>query len=300
LLHNLSTYKPYYLLMLPGILYFIIYKYIPMFGIIIAFEDYVPWYGFIKSQWVGLKNFEMFFKSEYFFRLIRNSFVISGLKIIFSFPAPFIFALLLNELRHDRFKKVVQTVSYLPHFFSWVILGGLMYNFFNLNYGIFPKIMARLGIEPFSVLMTPELFRPLLVISTIWKEMGWGAIVYLAALAGIDQQMYEAAIIDGANRWKQMLHITIPSIMPFFIMMFIIRLGKIIGNDFEQILILMNENGILFEVGDVFETFVYRCGIQQGNFSYATAVGLFQGIVGLLFVLGSNYIIKKMGYEGIW
>ncbi len=296
----MKKYKYYYLLMLPGILYFIIYKYIPMFGIVIAFKDYVPWYGFINSEWVGFKNFNMFFSSVYFWRLLRNAFVINGLKIIFSFPLQLIFALLLNEVLHLKYKKIVQTVSYLPHFFSWVVLGGLMFNLFNTNYGVIPKVMESIGMQPVSLLMSPGLFRPLLVITAAWRYMGWGAIVYIAALAGIDPNLYEAAVIDGANKWKQMIHVTLPSIIPLFIIMFIMRLGQVLGNDFQQILVLMNENGVLFEVGDVFETFVYRIGIQQGNFSYASAVGLFQGIVGFVFVVSTNYAVKKMGQDSLW
>ena len=203
-------------------------------------------------------------------------------------------------MRAPLFKKAIQTVSYLPHFFSWVILGGLIFNLTNMNYGVVPKIMQSLGMKPVSVLMEPSLFRPMLIITTIWREMGWGAIVYTAALAGVDTQLYEAAYIDGAGKWKQLIHITIPSILPFFTMMLIMRMGSILGNDFEQILVLMNENGILFEVGDVFETFVLRSGIKQGNFSYATAAGLFQSVVGLVFVVLSNAIIKKTGQEGLF
>lgn len=285
---------------LPALIYFLVYRYAPLLGLAVAFQDYIPWYGIARSEWVGLKNFELFFSSPYFGRLLKNAFIINMLKILFSFPAPFVFALLLNEIRRLHFKKLVQTISYLPHFFSWVILGGLIFNLTNMNYGVVPKVMEALGTKPFSILMDPSCFRPLLVITTIWREMGWNAIVYIAALAGVDMEMYEASYIDGAGKWQQLIHITIPSILPFFVMMFIMRMGSILGNDFEQILVLMNENGVLFEVGDVFETFVLRAGIKQGNFSYATAAGLFQSVVGFVFVMGSNFLIKKTGQEGLF
>ena len=298
--YNLKRYKSYYIMAALPLLYFIVYKYLPMFGLCIAFQDYVPWVGIQGSEWIGLEHFKSFFTSPYFGRLLGNSFAISLLKILFSFPMPFFFALLLNEVRNTRFKKTIQTISYLPHFFSWVILGGLVFNLTNLTYGVVPRIMEWMGMEPFSLLMQPELFRPIVVSTTIWREVGWGAIVYIAALSGVDQEMYEAAVIDGAGKWKQLIHITIPSILHFFVMMLIMRMGSVLGNDFEQILVLMNENGVLFEVGDVFETYVLRAGIGQGNFSYATAVGMFQSVVGLVFVLVSNFLIKKSGQEGLF
>lgn len=186
LLYNLKRYKSYYIMALFPLAYFIVYKYVPMLGLCIAFQDYVPWLGIGGSEWIGPENFKSFFGSPYFGRLLRNSFAINFLKILFSFPMPFFFALLLNEVRSARFKKVAQTISYLPHFFSWVILGGLVFNLTNLTYGALPRVMQVFGIEPFSLLMNPDCFRPLVVITTIWREVGWGAIVYIAALAGVD------------------------------------------------------------------------------------------------------------------
>lgn len=285
-----------YLLLLPGMLYYFVFKYVPMWGLLIAFKDYSPWDGFIGSPWVGLEHFQRFFSSN-FQQLMTNTLWLGFLGIIFYFPAPIILALLLNEIRREKFKKTIQTLIYVPHFLSWVIIVGITYIFFNADDGVISILIQRMGGMPVSILTNPDVFRPIVILQQIWKEAGWGTIIFLAALAGVDSSQYEAALIDGANRWQQTIFITLPAIKSTIITLLILRLGTFLDTGFEQILLMTN--GLNREVAEVFDTFVYQNGVVLGDFSYTAAVGLFKSLVGLILILTANYLAKRSGEEGI-
>ncbi|WP_420832472.1 ABC transporter permease [Paenibacillus periandrae] len=295
---NFRSYWDLYLLMVPGIVYFIIFKYLPMAGIVIAFQDFSIFTGFTGSEWVGLEHFRKMFEDTQFYTIFRNTLLISLYKIIWGFPGPIILALLLNEIKHVFFKRTIQTLAYLPHFLSWVILGGILITVLSPTSGTLNKILILMGMEPIFFLANPSWFRTVLVASDIWKDVGWGAIIYLAALASIDPQLYEAAVVDGANKWRQLWHITLPSLTSTIIILFLLRLGHVLDVGFEQIFILYNS--LVYEVADVFETYVYRVGIAQAEFSYTTAIGLFKSIVSLLFVLVANKLVKRFGQDGLY
>lgn len=287
-----------YLIMLPGVLYFIIYKYVPMWGAVIAFQDYSVFRGIWGSEWVGLAHFREMFMNEDFYNIFRNTLLISVYKLLWGFPGPIILAIMLNEVRNMMYKRSIQTLVYLPHFLSWIIMGGILINVLSPSTGIVNSVLGSLGIEPIFFLASTDWFRTVIVASDIWKEVGWGAIVYLAAIAGIDPQLYEAAIMDGANKWKQIIHITLPAMMGVIVTLFLLRLGHVLDVGFEQIFVLYNS--LVYEVGDVIETYVYRVGIQQAKFSFTTAVGLFKAVIGLVLVILANKGAKKLGQEGIW
>jgi putative aldouronate transport system permease protein len=284
-------------MLIPGIIFFIIYKYGPMWGISLAFKNYRPFLGFFGSEWVGLENFDRFFHDRAFFQLFVNTLTLSLLNLTFNFPVPIIFALLLNEVRNRYFKRIIQTVTYLPHFMSWVVVAGLSYVMFTTDGGIINEIIKALGFAPVNFLSNEKLFRPMIVGQAMWRETGWGTIVYLAALSGIDVEQYEAATIDGANRFQQLWHVTLPSIKVVIITMFILRLGNIMDTGFDQIYNMINE--LNRNVGEVFDTYVYRFGINMGQLSYSTAVGVFKSVIGLILVLGADRLAKKAGEEGI-
>jgi len=287
-----------YLLLLPGLLFFIIFRYTPMWMLVIAFQDYNPWVGVFKSDWVGLKHFLYLLHDPWFFLMLRNTLAINVISLVFFFPLPIIWALLLNEIRHSGYKRFNQTIFYFPHFLSWVIVASLTYFLLSVDVGILNKFIAYLGLPTVSFLQKPYLFWIILTLQDIWKESGWGTIIFLAAIAGVDVEQYEAAIIDGAGRFKRIWHITIPSIMPTVIVLLLLRLGNIATVGFEQILLMMNP--MVYHVGEVFDTYAYRVGILQGQISFGTAVNVFKGLVGLLFVWLSNRSVRKMGYEGIY
>ena len=291
----------YYLLLLPGLLYLIIFHYIPMFGIIISFKDYQPFMGvkgMFTSEWVGLKHFQKFFNSYYFWDILGNTLSISLLKFIFGFPAPIIFALLLNEVRNKKFMKTVQAISYLPHFLSWVVVSGLLVTLLSTDNGLINIIREAFGKESIMFLGDPRYFRQVLVVSDIWKGIGWGSIVYLAAISGVDQEMYEAEYIDGANRWRRIWHITLPSISHIVVIMLIFSVGGLLNAGFEQIFLLYSPS--VYSVADIIDTFVYREGLQSNNYSYATAVGLFKSPVSMFLLLLTNFIANRLDQEGIW
>jgi ABC-type polysaccharide transport system, permease component len=299
---NLRLYKKHkwlLLMLLPVMAWYVIFAYGPMYGIQLAFKDYNFAEGIWGSPWVGMKHFVyLFTSSPDFLNILKNTIVISFYHIIFGFPAPIILALLFNEIRVSIFKKVAQTISYLPHFLSWIVIGGILVTILSPTTGVVNHVLNLIGIDPIYFLGSETYFRFTLVLSGIWKEVGWGTIIYLAALAGIDQQMYEAAVIDGANRWKQTIHITIPTIMPVISILLILRVGGVLDAGFDQILTLYSP--AVYSVADVIDTYVYRIGLQNFQFSLTTAVGLFKNVVGLMLVLFANYIIKKMGQEGIY
>jgi putative aldouronate transport system permease protein len=287
-----------YLLLLPGLLFFIIFKYTPMWMLVIAFQDYNPWVGIAGSQWAGLKHFRYLLNDPMFFLMLRNTLAINLMSLIFYFPLPICLALLLNEVKNDRFKRFNQTIFYFPHFLSWVIIASLTYFLLSVDVGFINKFRVLLGLPTVSFLSNPRFFWIILTIQHIWKEAGWGTIVFLAALAGVDIEQYEAAIIDGADRFKRIWHITIPAIMPTIIVLLLLQLGNIASVGFEQVLLMSNP--LVNNVAEVFDTYAYRVGILQSSISFGTTVNVFKGFVGLLFVWLSNYSVKKFGYEGIY
>ncbi|MFC4075810.1 ABC transporter permease [Salinithrix halophila] len=287
-----------YLLILPGLLYFLIYKYLPMAGLLLSFQDYSPFLGFFNSPWVGLKHFETMFHDPEALRVILNTLEISFYQILFAFPLPIILALMINEVRSTLYKRTIQSLVYLPHFLSWVVVVGVFVLFLKED-GLFNNLLGSLfGIRPVSFLTDPGWFKPLIVFQVIWKEAGWGTIIILAALAGVNPQLYEAAVIDGANRWQQIRYITLPAIRNTIIILLILRLGSVMDTGFEQIFLMLNPFNM--ETGNVLDTFVYFKGIEQGDVSFATAVGLFKGVIGLVLVVIANRMAKKFGEGGIY
>lgn len=286
------------LLLLPGIIFFIIFKYIPMYGLQIAFKDYKFLLGIQGSPWIGLDTFRKMFAMESFWQVFRNTLVISFYQLVIGFPAPIIFALLLNEVRKMRFKKVVQTISYLPHFVSWVVLGGLFMQFLSPSIGPINILIKSLGGQPIYFLADTDWFRSVLVSTEIWKGLGWNSIIYLAALSGIDPALYEAAKIDGAGRLKQVIHITIPSLVPIITIMIIFATGKVVNDNFDQVFNLYNP--AVYSVGDVLSTYTYRRGVVNMEYSFATAVGLFKNIISFGLVVGTNYIARRINDYGLW
>ncbi len=287
-----------YMLMLPGLLYFIIFKYVPMWGILLAFKNYQPFLGFWKSDWVGLEHFRIFFDNPEFFMLLRNTLILSFYNLIFFFPAPIILALLLNEVRLSFYKRTIQTLIYVPHFISMVIVASLTYVFLTTEAGLVNELLDKYLGYKIPFLSSPEWFRTIIIVQTIWKECGFGTIIFLAALASVDVEQYEAAIMDGANRWRQLWHITLPSISSTIVILLILRLGNVMENGFEQIYLMLNP--LNREVAEVFDTYVYMMGIMQGAFSYSTAVGLFKSVIGVILVFGANWLAKRFGQAGIY
>uniref|UniRef100_UPI00403ED3B9 ABC transporter permease n=1 Tax=Paenibacillus sp. FSL M7-0896 TaxID=2921610 RepID=UPI00403ED3B9 len=294
----LKKYWDLYLIMLPGLAYFIIFKYVPMGGIIVAFQDFSAFAGIRGSEWVGLTHFKNMFTDSEFYTVFKNTLLISLYKLIWGFPGPIILALMLNEVRHMLYKRGVQTLVYLPHFLSWVIIGGILINVLSPATGIVNQFLGMLGLEPIFFLGSQEWFRTVLVVSDIWKEAGWGAIIYLAALASIDPQIYEAAVVDGAGKWKQLIHVTLPSLIGTIVILFVLRLGSVLDVGFEQIFVLYNP--LVYNVADVIETYVYRTGITQGQFSFTTAVGLFKSVISLVLVVLANKAARKLGQNSLW
>lgn len=287
-----------YLIMLPGLAYYFIYKLLPMWGIIIAFKDYQPFLGIWQSDWVGLKHFQRFFAEPQFMVLLRNTFLLGLYEIVFYFPIPIMLALMMNEVRHEAYKRFVQTASYLPHFLSWVVVVGIFFLLLSVEDGAVNHMIAAFGMEKIAFMTSENWFRTLYVVQNIWKDAGWGTIIFLAALASVDVQLYEAARIDGAGRWRQLWHITLPAIRSTIVILLILRLGNFMDIGFEHVFLLINP--LNREVGEVFDTYVYRMGIMQGQFSYSATVGLFKSAVGLVLVAGANYLAKKFGEEGIF
>ncbi|NHN33058.1 ABC transporter permease [Paenibacillus agricola] len=290
--------KYLYLLVLPGVLYFLVFKYYPMWGVIIAFQDYSPYMGVLKSTWVGFEHFIRFFTNPSFYLLFRNTMMISLLSLVFFFPLPIVLSLCMNEVSNKYFKRIIQSIVYLPHFLSWVIIAGITFLLLSQTNGIVNLILEFMGASKIAFLTSESLFWALLTGQNIWKDTGWGTIIFLAAITGIDSQLYEAAKLDGANRIRQMWHITLPGIRNVIIILLILRLGHIMDVGFEQVFLMAN--GAVANVSDVFETYVYRNGIQQGQFSYTTAVGLFKSVIGLVLVIGANWMAKRFGEEGVY
>lgn len=287
-----------YLLMLPGVIYLIIFKYAPMYGVIIAFKDFSFAKGIIGSPFNNFENFKTLFSSQDFYRILFNSVYLSIVKIIFAFPIPIIFAIMLNEVGNKKFKRITQTIMYLPHFISWVVIGGIVVIFMSADGGLINEIIKKLGYQPIPFLSSESWFRTVVIITDVWKEAGWGTIIYLASLTSISPEYYEAATVDGANRWQQILYITLPCISNTIIILLTLRIGGLMTNGFEQIYIL--QNPINMAVSDVFETYTYRVGLANTQYSYASAVGLFQSIIGLILIYCTNKIAKMFGKSTIY
>lgn len=295
---DIIKYKSLYLLIIPVVIWYILFEYKPMYGVLIAFQDYRPRRGISGSEWVGLKHFKNFVSSFFFGRTVKNTLTISLTNIIFGFPAPIIFALLLNEIKNLKFKKAVQTISYMPHFISVIVMTSMIRVFVAEN-GFVTKIMHALFDVPEQSLLTlPQYFVPIFVVSGVWQGLGWGAIIYIAALSNVDQELYDAASIDGANRWKQTLHVTIPSIMPTIIIMLLLRLGRIMSVGYEKIILLYNEG--IYETSDVISTYVYRRGLLDNQYSFGAAVSLFNTVINFALIMIFNKISKKLSDVSLW
>lgn len=291
------NYLLYILLILP-MMYFFLFKYVPMAGIILSFRNYVPGQSIFGENWVGFKYFSIFLTDPTFWNIFKNTILLSLLNLIIGFPIPIIFALLLNEVRNNNLKRFIQTVSYLPKFFSTVVVVALINSLLSPSTGIVNNILELFGKESIYFVNDENWFRPIYIISEIWQFTGWNAILYIAALASVDMELYEAAVIDGANRWKQTLYITIPEIMPTIVILFIMSVGYVLTVGFEKILLLYSPN--IYGTADVIQTFVYRMGIVNNNYSYATAVGLFQSVISLALLWGTNQMAKRYSEYSLW
>ena len=287
-----------YFMLLPGLLYFLIFRYIPMGGIVIAFQKYSPFRGIADSPWVGLQHFKTFFSGSDFVMLLKNTLALSFMNIIFYFPMPIILALFLNEIKAQKYKRFIQTLIYIPHFISWVIIASLTYQLLNVNDGIVNMIIEELTGDTVNFLGSAKNFRGLIIGQSIWRETGYGTIIFLAALSGIDVELYEAARVDGAGRWRLMWNITLPAIKSTIIIMLILRVGSILNTGYEQIFLMRNSLNIA--TAEVFDTYIYQNGITKGQYSFSTAAGLFKSIVGMIMVLSANRIAKKAGESGIY
>lgn len=284
-------------MMLPVLAFYLMFFYMPMYGAIIAFKEYTPYKGIMGSSWVGLRHFQQFFSGPYFGTVLRNTLRISLTTLLVSFPAPILLALLLNELHNTRYAKVVQNVTYMPHFISLVVICGMIKTF-TLDTGVVNTVLSIFGFERTSLLIHPEYFLPVYVISDVWQSVGWGSIVYLAALSGIDEGLYEAARIDGAGRWRQTIHITLPGILPTIVILLILRVGNILNVGFEKIILLYNDS--TSSVAEVISTYVYKKGLIEQSWSFSTAVGLFNSVINFIFLIVTNYFSRRATDVGLW
>lgn len=284
---------PFHLMILPSLLFLIVFNYVPMLGIVISFQDFKPWLGVTGSPWVGWDNFKLLFERQDSVQVIWNTFIIAGLKIVFNLIVPFIFALLLNEIRKAYLSRTIQTLVYLPHFLSWVILGGILVDILSTDGGLVNRfLMSMFGIDPIPFLSNGNWFRFTVVVSEVWKEFGYGTIVFIAALANINPSLYEAAEVDGASRWKQTIFITIPALLPMAVVVGTLSLGNVLNAGFDQIFNLYN--ALVYEKGDIIDTFVYRTAILEGKFGIATAVGLFKSVVSMVLIIISYRLAYKL------
>lgn len=292
-----------YLMSLPGLMFLIVYKFVPLYGLTLAFKDFNLFNGdtllqsIVQSPWVGLKHFEKIFREPQFLQVIWNTLIISVYKLVFLFPVPIVLAVLLNELRLRLFKRWIQTIVYMPHFLSWVIVFGLFYSLLG-SYGIVNQVLEAIGAGQFGFFTDPALFRSLLVFTEGWKESGWNTILFLAAMTSIDPQLYEAAVVDGANRFRRIWHITLPGIVPVIILVFILRVGHVLNAGFEQVLVMYNPS--VYEVADIIQTYVYRIGLGKLDFSLSTALGLFESVVAFILIFTSNLASRRYLGKSIW
>lgn len=295
---RLNRNKLLYLMILPGLLYFLIFKYGPMFGLVIAFQDFKAFKGISGSEWVGFDHFHRLFTEPDFLQILTNTLVLFGFSLLFYFPVPILLALMLNEVRNNGFKRLFQSLVYLPHFMSWVIIVSISYVMLTMDGGIINSLLESVGIGKINFLLSPEWFRPTYVIQVIWREAGWGTIIYLAAMAAIDPQLYEAARMDGAGRLRQIWHITLPAIRSVIILLLILKIGDVLELGFEHVYLLLNSMNR--DVAEIIDTYVYSVGLQQGKFSYSAAIGLFKSLIGLILVVLANRLAKKLGEEGVY
>ena len=300
IINSVKTYWQLYLFLVPTLLYFILFRYLPMVGIQVAFRDYMPTLGFWGSKWVGLKHFTRFFKSYYAERMIVNTIVLSFGTLFLSFPMPVILSLLLNEVRNSKVKRTIQTITYAPHFLSTVVVVGLVVSLTNINYGLINVLLKKMNVIETSINFMTEAswFRPLYIISSIWQESGWNAVIYMAALSSVDMQLYEAAEVDGAGRLRRIWHITIPCIAPTMITMLILNAGKVLNIGYEKVLLMQND--LNKATSDVITTYVYQQGVLKGQYSYSTAVNLFNSVINTTLVLVVNTISRKVSDTGLW
>lgn len=288
----------YFLLLAPALLYYILFRYVPMFGIIVSFKDYNLFKGIWASEWVGLKYYRMFLANPDAYVIVKNTFLLGIYRLLFGFPAPIILALLFNEMRFKTYKRFVQSVSYMPYFLSTVVVSSFIITLLSPSTGWINGFIQSLGFEPINFLQKPEWFRTIYISSDIWQSTGFGTIIYLAALASVDPYLYEAAEIDGAGRWNKMVHVTLPSLVPAMVIIFILQIGSVLELAFDKAFLLGNP--ATFETSDIISTYVYRMGILQGSFSYATAIHLAMGVVAFLFVYSTNRIARKVGDTSLW
>jgi putative aldouronate transport system permease protein len=287
-----------YLFILPALIYFITFHYAPMYGIIIAFKNYIPTKGFWGSPWAGFRHFTNFFNSYYFWLLLKNTVGIAFYSLIAGFPIPIILALALNEVQNKHFKKIVQNVTYAPHFISTVVMVGMLISFLSPSSGVVNQFIQFLGFEPINFLGKENMFKDIYVWSGIWQGMGWGSIVYLGALSGIDPQLHEAGIVDGATRFQRIIHINIPSIMPTMVILLILNLGSIMNVGFEKIFLM--QNPLVMDASEVISTYVYRMGLQKAQYSFSAAVGLFNSLINFTLLITVNSIAKKLNETSLW
>ncbi|WP_310833347.1 ABC transporter permease [Paenibacillus pedocola] len=285
-------------MILPGLLYFIVFKYMPMGGLVIAFQDYQPFLGITGSEWVGFKHFIRLFTEPTFMMLLRNTLILFAMNIVLFFPLPIIVALMLNELRNRHLKNWIQTIVYIPHFMSWVIIVSITYVFLTVDGGVINELIASLGGKKISFLTSPEWLRTIYIGQIIWKELGWSTIIYLAAITVVDPQLYEAAEMDGAARLRKTWHVTLPAIRPVIITLLILKIGSTLDLGFEHMYLLLNS--LNREVAEIFDTYIYTAGLKNGQLSFSTTVGLFKGVVGLILVMASNRLAKRMGEDGVY
>ncbi len=297
-LSAVKKYKLLYLMILPGLVYFIVFKYMPMGGLVIAFQDYQPFLGITGSEWVGFKHFIRLFTEPTFMMLLRNTLILFAMNIVIFFPLPIIVALMLNELGNRHLKSWIQTIVYIPHFMSWVIIVSITYVFLTVDGGVINELIASLGGKKISFLTSPEWLRTIYIGQIIWKELGWSTIIYLAAITVVDPQLYEAAEMDGAARLRKTWHVTLPAIRPVIITLLILKIGSTLDLGFEHMYLLLNS--LNREVAEIFDTYIYTAGLKNGQLSFSTTVGLFKGVVGLILVMASNRLAKKMGEDGVY
>ncbi|RTE06698.1 ABC transporter permease [Paenibacillus whitsoniae] len=293
----MKVYWPLYVMALPGIAFLLIFKYVPLAGSVIAFKDYSVFKGFIDSPWVGLANFNKLFDYPDFNRVFTNTMILGLLRIVIVFPIPIVLAIMLNEIRKSALKKGIQTALYLPHFLSWVIVAGIVFDFFSLQ-GLYNIITGWFGHERSLIMQESAYFRPVYVLTSIWRDAGWGTVVYMAAISAIDPQLYESAMMDGASRYKQIRLVTFPLLLPTVLVLFLLEIGNFLDLGFDQVFNLLTP--MTYSVGDILDTYVFRTGIQQAQYSFATTVGLFQSVIGFVLVYLFNRLSKKVSDGGLW
>lgn len=296
---NLKKYRMLYIMVIPGIIYFIVFKYIPLLGNVIAFQDYNIFKGIFNSSWVGIKNFTMLFQHGDFLGILKNTIIINIYDLLFGFTAPLILALVINDISNSHFRKGVQQIVYLPHFLSWTILGGIVITqLLSPSQGLINLLLVKLGMEPIYFMTKANMARPIVVLSGIWRDTGWGTVVYLAAMTAVSPSLYESASLDGAGKFRQLLSITLPTIVPVIVTLFLLRIGHFMDYGFERIWVFSNASNT--SVLETFDTYIYKAGIQQGRYSYTTAVGLFKSVVGFILLFGGNKVSKKLTGEGLY